>query len=134
MAERSGVFFMLLIWHRSQRIARGLVPLSQLSQKGGRVAVVSDNVAEAIADLSIPELFGEVQAKEHGTIQVGRGLILLGGRGAKDFVSHADIIGTAPPPIVGQSGQSANWTRAAALSITNSTGVSYIMCSNNPQL
>ena len=64
-------------------------------QEGGRVAVVSDDVAEAIADLSVPELFGEVQAKQHGTIQVGRGFVFLRSRGADDFVSHADIIGTA---------------------------------------
>ena len=63
--------------------------LSRLSQEGGRIPVVSDNVTEAVTDLSIPELFGEVQANQHGTIQVGRGLILLRGRGAEDFVSHA---------------------------------------------
>jgi hypothetical protein len=67
---------------------------SQLSQEGGRIPVVSDDVAEAVTDLSVPELFREVQADQHGTIQVGRGLILLRGRGAEDFVSHAVIIGT----------------------------------------
>ena len=67
---------------------------SQLSQEGGRIPVVSDNVTEAVTDLSVPKLFREIQADQHGTIQVGRGLILLRGRGAKDFVSHAVIIGT----------------------------------------
>ena len=83
---------MLLLLRTFQEIARGIVPPFQLSQEGGRVAVVSDDVAEAIADLSIPELFGEIQAKQHGTIQVGRGLVLLRSRGAKDFVSHAGMM------------------------------------------
>ena len=74
--------------------SRGCVPPSQLSQEGGRVPVVSDDVTEGVTDLSVPELFREIQANQHGTIQIGRGLILLRGRGAKDFVSHADIIGT----------------------------------------
>ena len=75
---------------------------SQLSQEGGRVAVVSDDVAEAVTDLSVPELFREVQAKQHGTVQVGRGLILLRGRGAEDFVSHAVIIGTGSDGLGGR--------------------------------
>ena len=57
----------------------------RLSQEGGRVAVVSDDVAEGVTDLSVSELLRQVQAKQHGTIQVGRGLVLLRSRGADDF-------------------------------------------------
>ena len=43
--------------------------LPQLShQEGGRVAVVSDDVTEGVSDLSVSKLFGEVQAKQHGTV------------------------------------------------------------------
>ena len=63
-------------------------------QEGGRVAVVSDDVAEGVTDLSVTELLRQVQAKQHGTIQVGRGLVLLRSRGADNVVSHAVIIGT----------------------------------------
>ena len=70
--------------------------LPQLShQEGGRVAVVSDDVTEGVSDLSVSELLRQVQAKQHGTVQVGRGLVLLRSRGADDFVCHVDIIGTA---------------------------------------
>ena len=55
-------------------------------QEGGGVAVVSDDVAEGVTDLSIPELFGEVQAKQHGTVQVRGGFVLLRSRGADDVV------------------------------------------------
>jgi len=60
-------------------------------QEGGGVAVVSDDVAEGITDLSIPELLREVQAKQHGTIQVGRGFVLLRSRGADDVVSVVHV-------------------------------------------
>ena len=66
----------------------------RLSQEGGRVAVVSDDVTKLVTDLSVTVLLREVQAQKHGTIQIGRGLVLLRSGGAKDFVSHADIIGT----------------------------------------
>ena len=107
MAERSGVFFMLLIWHRIWEKSRGCVPLFLLShQEGGGVAVVSDDVTEAITDLSVSELFGQIQAKQHGTIQVGRGFVFLRSRGANDFVSHAVMM----PRIRGQWGKW--WTPA----------------------
>ena len=63
-------------------------------QEGGRVAVVSDDVAEGVTDLSIPELFGEVQAHQHSTVQVRGGVVLLWGRGADDGVGvvHADMM------------------------------------------
>ena len=69
--------------------------LPQLShQEGGRVAVVSDDVAEGVTDLSVTEFLRQVQAKQHGTIQVGRGLVLLRSRGADDGVGliHEDMM------------------------------------------
>ena len=63
-------------------------------QEGGRVTVVSDDVAEGVTDLSVTELLRQVQAKQHGTVQVRGGFVLLRSRGADNVVSHADIIGT----------------------------------------
>jgi len=71
-------------------------PCQASHQEGGRVAVVSDDVAEGVSDLGVTEFLGQVQAEQHGTIQVGCGLVLLRGRGADDLVGvvHVDIIGT----------------------------------------
>jgi hypothetical protein len=84
-----------------EKVKREWTP-SQLSQEGGRIPVVSDNVTEGVTDLSVSELLREIQANQHGTIQIGRGLILLRGRGAKDFVSHAVIIGTGSANLGGR--------------------------------
>ena len=73
------------------------VPPCGLShQEGGRVAVVAYDVAEGVSDLSVSELLRQIEAQQHGTIEVGRGFVLLRGRGADDVVSvvHAVIIGT----------------------------------------
>ena len=56
-------------------------------QEGGGVAVVCD-VVSVVTDLSVPELFGKVQADQVGTVQVADGLRLMHGRGDKDFVTH----------------------------------------------
>ena len=79
--------------HRGVWGTRWTVPRPS-HQKGGRVAVVSDDVAEGVTDLSVSELFGEVQAQEHGTVQVRGGVVLLWGRGADDGVGvvHADMM------------------------------------------
>jgi len=61
-------------------------------QEGGGVTVVSDDVTEAIADLSVTELLRQVQANQHSTVQVRGGFVLLRSRGAKDFVSHEDMM------------------------------------------
>jgi hypothetical protein len=119
--------------------------LPQLShQEGGRVAVVSDDVAEGVTDLSVSELFGEVQAKQHGTVQVRGSVVLLRSRGADDGVGliHEDMMArirtlwgywwTVPQPSQPLSfdtnpyQQKYNTTkpyRAAALSIKNSRRV-----------
>ena len=73
------------------------VTLPQLShQEGGRVAVVAYDVAEGVSNLSVTEFLRQIEAEQHGTIQVGRGFVLLRGRGADDLVGvvHAVIIGT----------------------------------------
>ena len=119
--------------------------LPQLShQEGGRVAVVSDDVAEGVTDLSVSELFGEVQAKQHGTVQVRGSVVLLRSGGADDGVGliHEDMMArirtlwgdwwTVPQPSQPLSydtdsyQQKYNTTkpyRAAALSIKNSRRV-----------
>ena len=63
-------------------------------QEGGRVAVVSDDVAEGVTDLSVSELFGEVQAKQHGTVQLRGSVVLLRSGGADDGVGliHEDMM------------------------------------------
>ena len=69
--------------------------LPQLShQEGGGVTVVSDDVAEGVTDLSVTEFLREVQAKQHGTVQVHGGLVLLRSRGADDGVGliHEDMM------------------------------------------
>jgi len=63
------------------------LPTVTSPQEGGRVAVVCDMVT-VVADLSVPELFGKVQADVMGTVQVQDGLGLIGGRGNQDFVTH----------------------------------------------
>ena len=63
------------------------LPTVTSPQEGGRVAVVCDMVT-VVTDLSIPELFGQVQADQIGTVQVADGLRLMHGRGDKDFVTH----------------------------------------------
>ena len=63
------------------------LPTVTSPQKGGGVAVVCD-VVSVVADLSVPELFGKVQADQVGTVQVADGLRLMHGRGDKDFVTH----------------------------------------------
>ena len=63
-------------------------------QEGGGVAVVSDDVAEGVTDFGVTELLRQVQAKQHGTVQVRGGLVLLRSRGANDFVGliHESIM------------------------------------------
>ena len=56
-------------------------------QEGGRVAVVSDDVAKGVTDLSVTEFLRQVQAKQHGTVQVRGGFVLLRSGGADDVVS-----------------------------------------------
>ena len=66
-------------------------------QEGGKVAVVSDDVAEGVTDLSVTEFLREVQAKQHCTVQVRGGFVLLRSGGANDgvgLIDHTDIIGT----------------------------------------
>ena len=63
------------------------LPTVTSPQKGGRVAVVCD-VVSVVTDLSIPELFCQVQADQVGTVQIADGLRLMHGRGDKDFVTH----------------------------------------------
>ena len=72
-------------------------------QEGGRVAVVSDDVAEGVTDLSVTEFLREVQAEHHGTVQVRGGFVLLRSRGADDGVGvvHAVIIGTGSAALGG---------------------------------
>jgi len=55
-------------------------------QEGGGVAVVSDDVAEGVTDFGVTELLRQVQAKQHGTVQVRGGFVLLRSRGADDVV------------------------------------------------
>jgi len=65
-------------------------------QEGGRVAVVSDDVTEGVTDLSVTEFLREVQAKQHSTVQVRGGFVLLRSGGANDgvgLIDHTDIIG-----------------------------------------
>ena len=63
----------------------------RLSQEHARIAIVPDNVTEGIADLSIPELFREVQAQEHGTVEIARGLVLFRSGRADDAVGHGSF-------------------------------------------
>ena len=60
-------------------------------QEGGRVAVVSDDVAEGVTDLSVTELLRQVQAEHHGTVQVRGSVVLLRSGGADDVVSHGFV-------------------------------------------
>jgi hypothetical protein len=81
------------------------LPTVTSPQEGGRVAVVCDMVT-VVADLSVPELFGKVQADQVGTVQVTDGLGLMHGRGNQDFVTHwvcltVPISYSTPPPIPG---------------------------------
>jgi len=55
-------------------------------QEGGRVAVVSDDVTEGVTDLSVTEFLRQVQAKQHGTVQVRGSVVLLRSGGADDGV------------------------------------------------
>ena len=63
------------------------LPTVTSPQERSGVAVVCD-VVSVVADLSVPELFGKVQADQVGTVQVTDGLRLMHGRGDKDFVTH----------------------------------------------
>ena len=64
------------------------------NQEGRRVTVVSYDVPESVSDLSVTKLLGQVQAKQHGTIQVRGSVVLLRSRGADDFVGliHESIM------------------------------------------
>ena len=79
----------MIVWHPLGVFGGngGHSPDCPSTQESCRVAVVCDMVP-VVADLSIPELFGKVQADQVGTVQVRDGLRLMHGRGDKDFVTH----------------------------------------------
>ena len=56
-------------------------------QERSGVAVVCD-VVSVVTNLSVPKLFGKIQADQVGTVQIADGLRLMHGRGDKDFVTH----------------------------------------------
>jgi len=82
-----------LVWARMGAIATPYVTLPRLSQEDARIAVVSDNVTEGVSDLSIPELLRQIEAQEHGTIEVARGFVLFRGSRADDAVGHVVSFG-----------------------------------------